>query len=481
MPNEEVRVTSALDLELALERILRKQSRVKRLWDYYWGDHPLKYSSERLRDMFDTIDVRFVENWCQVVIDSAMDRIDLMGFMVAHEQDLIGLERGDIERRRKRTEVGATMTTALNGVFRDTELFLDAHDVHLASLVLGEAYVFVWMADDGEIEAYYNDASATHIEYRRDKPREKRFAAKLWEGENGDYVLGMYYPEAFEFYVAKKKEGEILKVTDFVYESRETNPTNVIPIFHFRRSRIKIAGELDGILTLQDAINKLLSDMMVAAEFGAFPQRYIISQAEVGDLKSVPGHVWEVPSGDGKSQRTELGQLNSANLENYLQAIDNIAQSVAIITRTPRHYFWGQTGPISGEALIALESPLNKKVQRYLERFESSWQEIGQFILQLEGHNVERSDIILQWDRPETVQPKTASEIRGLDVQSGLPLITALRREGWTEAEIQDMLDDAELERETLGVVEERDVEEEEDAPSQRESIEEEDDGEAPE
>ena len=47
-------------------------------------------------------------------------------------------------------------------------------------------------------------------------------------------------------------------------------------------------SEIAMVMSNQDAINKLLADMMVAAEFGAFRQRYIISQVDPGSLKNAP-------------------------------------------------------------------------------------------------------------------------------------------------------------------------------------------------
>jgi hypothetical protein len=416
-------VFMATDLDIAVFEILKKRPRISTLWSYYWGEQPLKYSSARLKEMFGSLDISFVENWCGVVVDSTMDRINLSGFVISEDKPA---------------------TELLNDLFNESELILDADDAHLAALVTGESFVFVWRGEDGELEAYYHDPRLCHIEYKNDKPRHKRFAAKMWIDDEAEiYHLVLYYEDRLEYYESTKEWRNVRKGEDFVFRSTETNPYGEIPIFHLRRDRVRISGELDSILTLQDAVNKLFSDMMVAAEFGAFPQRYLISTAEVRDLRSSPGLVWDIPAADGKTQPTEVGQLPSAELGNYLRAMDKLSQSISVITRTPRHYFWGQQGPISGEALLAMESPLNKKIERYTNRFSATWKQIATFILRLYGHEVPSADIVPHYDSPQTVQPKTMAEMRKLSVDSGMPLITVLKQEGWTEPEIDDMISDA--------------------------------------
>jgi hypothetical protein len=70
------------DLERAFNALSGKQVAYSLLWDYYDGDHPLVYSTSRLRDVFKGINARFTQNWCAVVIDAMLDRINLLRFVV---------------------------------------------------------------------------------------------------------------------------------------------------------------------------------------------------------------------------------------------------------------------------------------------------------------------------------------------------------------------------------------------------------------
>jgi molybdopterin-biosynthesis enzyme MoeA-like protein len=62
-------------------------------------------------------------------------------------------------------------------------------------------------------------------------------------------------------------------------------------------------------------------------------------------------------------------------------------------------------------------------------------------------------NIVVTWDVPETMQPKTQADIRRLNKESGIPLVSSLRMEGKTEAEIEQILKDVEDEQKRLGTL----------------------------
>lgn len=410
------------DLELAFEALRAKQKPYTRLWDYYDGDQPLVYSAQRLKELFRNVDARFTENWCAVVVDSAMDRLNLGRFQVAENE---------------------RATDAINELWLRTQMGLDSDDAHLAAMVTGEAFVIVWQEPGDALQAYYNDPRKCHIQYDPANPREKLWAAKWWPVKGEGWRLQLYYPEQLQYYYCTAENPTIYNEFKPAPEPIAVNPFRRIPVFHLRLNRRIVKGELNRSITdLQDAVNKLLSDMMIAAEFAALPQRYVISQLEPGGLKNAPNEIWTIPAGDGVGQQTSAGQFPAADLTNYGKQIEELSRAIGIISRTPRHYFYGQGGDPSGEALIAMESPLNKKVTRYIERFTASWQEIAAFMLELTGLAVDPMDVTPIFDPVQTVQPRTETEIREGNVRAGIPLTTTLRNEGWTDAELEQMAED---------------------------------------
>lgn len=404
------------DLERAYKALRAKGQLYKNLFAYYDGDQPVMYTARRLEEIFRGLDAVFTENWCAVVIDSAKDRINLRGFQLAAQQDL------------------------LDRLVADNELLLESDDVHEAALITGEAFVIVWPDEDRQPQMYYNDPRLCHIFYDAENPRLVSFAAKWWVVDNGTMRMTLYYPDRLEYYATTKKAESVTSVTAFIPMDPPAapNPYGRVPVFHFRIDRRAVKGDLKSVIPVQNGINKLLADMLVAAEYGAFKQRWIISNADVqGKLKNAPNEIWDIPAGDGMGQQSSVGEFSATDLANYLNAIDNLAMAIAAIARVPKHYFVGQAGDPSGEALIAMEAPLNKKCQDRIDRFIPVWQQVAAFMLEIAGVSVGAQDITPLFDLPATVQPRTSAEITNIRVGSGVPLKTALTWEGKTEAEIE--------------------------------------------
>lgn len=419
------------DVQIAVNALTYKKRRHDALWKYYDGQAPLVYSSEKLREIFSGLDARFTENWCSVVVDSVLDRLEVQSLTVADDD---------------------AATAVLKSLWELTGIIDDEFAIHEDVAVTGEAFVIAWPNEDGVIEAFQNDSRLCHAEYDGENPRRLRFAAKWWTDENGGVRLTLYYPDRFEYYRTGRqfKAGETPDAKAFEPHGDEPvapNEAGLIPVFHFRSNRRQPKSQLAGAIEVQDMVNKMLADMMVAAEFGAFPQRYVISGNGIQGLQNNPNEIWDLVASDVGTQATQAGQFAAASLENYLGAINKLSADIGIITRTPRHYFYAQGGDPSGEALIAMEAPLNRKVTRLQATLLPTWRDLAAFMLALTGTPVPSQQINVIYAPSETVQPRTSAEIRELNVRAGMPLTTVLRDEGWSEDDLQEMYDDMAAEK----------------------------------
>jgi hypothetical protein len=418
------------DLQCAVTALTAKQRRYSALYAYYDGSQPLVYSSAKLKEIFSGLDARFTQNWCAVVVDSVLDRLELRDLVVSDDD---------------------ATTALLRSLREQSGLVDDEYSIHEDVCVTGEAFVLAWPDDAGMIQAFQNDARLCHAEYDGDNPRKMRFAAKWWPEDDG-VRLTMYYPDRMEYWTTKRilKTSETPDAKAFEPWGEEpvmVNPYGQIPVFHFRSNKRKPQSQLANVIEVQDMVNKLIADMMVAAEFGAFRQRYVISQAGIVNLQNNPNAIWDLVAADKDSQPTQVGEFQPTDLANYLGAINNFTSTIGIITRTPKHYFYSQGGDPSGEALIAMEAPLNHKVERLQGALEPTWRDLAAFLLILAGQSVPSQAIWANYEEPETQQPRTQAEIRELSVRAGMPLTTVLRDEGWTEADLAQMDADKEAER----------------------------------
>lgn len=415
------------DVARAVQAIAKKQKPYSKYWAYYDGKQELVYSSRRLRTIFQKIDARFNLNWCAVVVNSVVDRMEVAAF------DVKG---------------GKSVTDAANELWDNLELDLEQEDVYRCASVTGESFVIIGQKPSGDLEAYFNDSRWTEAFYDEEDPQAMSFAAKLWLDDGNRVRLILYYADRLEYYVSRNElKGRNMAgfdSRDLVEDPEYGAPENVfnpaIPVFHFTTQRCRAVSDLLNVIEPQDAASKLFADEMVAAEFGAFAQRYIISNAEnLGELKNAPNEIWTIPFGDGGAS---VGQFAATQLNNFYDAIDKITHAIGIITSTPKHYFSPQAGDPSGEALIAMEAPLVKKVTKRGKLFASTWRAVMAALLTKSGQPTTLSDIKVIMEPAETVQPLTSAQIVGAEVGYGMPMKSALRRRGVKPNEIDDIMKD---------------------------------------
>ena len=414
------------DLQIAVSHLTWKKPRYDTWWNYRDGDQPLIYSSSKLREIFHGLDARFVINVCAVVVDCVLDRLALRSLQVSS---------------------GDQYDDLLQAAREGSGLVDDEYSIHEDVCVTGEAFVIVWPnAETSAIEAFHNDARLCHAEYDGANPRRMRFAAKWWH-EPDAVRLVLYYPDRLEHYTTTRpfKDGEI--PTDKAFqpfgdEPVQANEWGTIPVFHFRGNRRRPKSQLNDAITIQDMINKTTADLFTVGEFMAFPQRYVISEAGIANLQNNPNAIWDLVASAQGAQPTTAGQFPAAGMDGYLSVIDSLLTKLGVITSTPKHFFYAQGGDPSGEALIAMEAPLNRKVARLQQTLAPTWRDLAAFLLRLAGYDVPSRDVWAQYEESATVQPRTDAEILKLSVDAGIPLRTLLRDRNWSDEDLAQMDED---------------------------------------
>lgn len=413
----EKEVLDTTDVLASVDIFLAKIPIYNILWNYYSGNHELKYSTEKLKDVFDKLNVKFIQNWCGVVVDSLLDKLNMVGVISESDPDTKRIEE-----------------------YYDSKLVdLEETEVHKDCLIFGESYIVVDFEDDST-DIFHNDPRICHMFYDEGNPKKKVFASKVWT-EGKHLMMNLYYSDKIEYWKSEKEKlAESKKAGDWTQLS--VSEIEAMPVFHYRSDLKQTSDITISVQTIQDAINKLFSDMMVSAEFGAFRQRYIISNADTNNLKNAPNEIWEIPTSGPDEGQTQVGEFGQTSLENYSKEISKLAQTIAIITRTPKHYFMETGGNISGEALLAMESPLNKKADTRRKSFESSWVELFEYLSAREKWSPEGLAVV--WAQVASVQPLTEMKIIDTGVKAGIPLVTMLREIGWSEKKIIAMAKDKE-------------------------------------
>lgn len=380
------------DIKIALENILTKREGYQKAEAYYEGVNGEVFANQRWFKVFryEGSDFRF--NFSKTVVDSVLNRLEIKQILAGTEQAM----------------------NYIDEIWNQTDLKLDINEIHRNALVFGDSYAIVWPDENGTLAIDYNSPMSTTIIYSQDNPRQKEFAAKIWQVLDGNtklIKLNMYYPDRIEKYMGY---GDIDTITNNVNLSlMETipNPWGEIPVFHFRTHKPFGRPEHADAYGPQDAINKLISTHMFTVDYQGAPQRYALSSGgnsnefddfseddtareNIGALQNGPGELWYL---QGVSS---VGQFPAADPGIFTAPVMEYVNAMASITSTPNHYFLKGSNIPSGQALRVAEAPLFKKVQNRQLAFGSTWRDLFKFMFKIE--NIP-ADVEVKWENAESI------------------------------------------------------------------------------
>ncbi len=424
------------DIDTALAQITARLDGYKHYAAYYDGDHDLAFATEKFNSSFAGRFSAFADNLCPRVVDALADRLKVEGF---------GVVTGD-----------ANIADTAWAIWGANNMAERAGEVHNEAFTAGDAYVIVWPNGDQEPIIYPNDACMMTVVYDQERPGVILWAAKCWVDQtSGLYRLNLYYPDRLEKYVAKGKLNAFPKrVAQFgKYQvDGEAWPymypsgwSGTVPVFHFtNNAKIGRPGrsELKPVIPLQDALNKSVLDMLVAAEFVALPQRWAVGmEVEYDELTGKPKHelqvavdrLWTIASDTAR-----FGEFQAANLAQFLDIQEHFRAEIARVSSTPLHYMMLQSGSFpSGEAMKTAEAPFLAKTDDRTTSFGSIWANVLELALKMKGVKVV---LTTKWKdtAPRSDKEHTGSVIEKLEANI-IDVIQAGDELGYSEQTVLDM------------------------------------------
>lgn len=372
--------------------------------DFYSGDHPTLLTQRQAAYLNVSLESTFSYNHCPIVVDSLVERLRVTGFSAGQDAAL-----------------SETLWDWWNANRMDAQQIL----AHTYAARDGLSFVLVdWDADNQRPGFYVNEAwngdSGVKVHWAGPIFPGQRilFASKRWrvefEGDGKEIDtyrrLNIYYPDRIEKYRSgSDAEGEWEPHWD---ESDDQNlwpmpwvddqgePLGV-PVVVFLNKQSGVS-ELKDVLPLQIAINKLLVDLLAAADVEGFG---IFTKTGGGLVQSpqvFPGAFWQ-----DTDPAASWGKLPGAEMTGLLQSLDRLTQAVAVVTRRPLSYFTAQA-TTSGEHLKQLESGLINTAKAAQVTFGNSWEDLMNIALRLAqafgGVPVPASaiDVSTEWADPES-------------------------------------------------------------------------------
>ncbi len=347
---------------------------------YYDGRQPLALASERFHTAFGARLRALADNFCALAVDSIEERLSVDGFRFTDQH-------GDQD---------AWSIWQRNGLDNDSSL------AHRDALLFGRGYALVWVDADGQPTVSIESPRFVYVHHAAGNRRVRASAVKRWLDEDGYQHATLFLPDSVSMWrSATKVSAETLYATyqpdpasvtmtmpGAGWELVDTvaNPLGVVPVVPFtnrpRSDTTEGRSEISDLLGIQDAINKLVADLIIASEYSSFRQRWVTGIEIPTDPET--GQVVEPFNAAinrmfvSEDPQTRFGSFEASDLGNYVKAIEMLVQHLAARAAIPSHYLSAlssQQFP-SGDALRSAEASLVAKVRTRQRWFGEAWEEV---------------------------------------------------------------------------------------------------------
>jgi hypothetical protein len=359
---------------------------------YYYGAHPLQFATSKFREAFGSLFSEFADNWCPVVVDSSSERLAVQGFRFGAE--------------------GYAGDQAAWEIWQANNLDGDSGIAHTEAIKTGHAYVIVDAGEPPRITV--ESPCEVTIAYMPGDRRKRAAALKRWKDRDGFMYARVYLPDG-TYRFKSRSAFDPYTPTQWLPEEvdRVANAFGgIVPVIELRNNPSMMRGgksDLEAVIDIQNAINKIITDMLVASEYASFRQRWasgieIPVDPETGKpnasrFMSAVSRIWVVEDPDAK-----FGEFQVTDLGIYVKAVETLIQHLAAQTRTPPHYLTAGLGQWpSGDSLKASEAGLVAKVMRKQLDFGEAWEEAMRLAFYVTGDTAKASavDAEVIWKDPE--------------------------------------------------------------------------------
>lgn len=405
-------------LKRMLDKLTAQRAGIKKYSDYFDGSQPLAFATSNYRAEFEGMVKAISDNWMPIIVEAVNERMHIDGFRFGEDP-------------------GADADAW--SIWQENSLDCDSELLHLDAFKFGVSAAMVWLDDDtGRPIITVEHPSEVCVVHAPGTARKRVAAVKNWFDDwEGVHFANLYLPD--ETHKFSSLDG-----SDWLPYEVVPNPVGIVPVVAFR-NRLDTFGrfrsELDGFLSTQDQINKLVADMMVASEFAAFRQRWATGMEIPKDpatgkpiqpFRASVNRLWVNPSEDGK-----FGDFGATDLKNYIDAITARIQSLASRSRTPPHYLLASGVFPNGESTKAAETGLISKVRSRQRAFGEAWEDVMRLAFAMTG-DPRQSEV-----KAETIwrDPETRSESEHMDalikqLALGIPKEALWSAAGYTPTEV---------------------------------------------
>lgn len=408
---------------------------------YSDGDQDLAFATPKYAAIFGQLFKSFSYNRTAGVVDAHADRLQVERFVTDQE----------------------TVNDAVAEIWGRNRMDQRAGEVHKEALRAGDAYVIVWpetgdaYGDEGVFpQLWPQRAGQIRVHYDDERPGLVTLAAKTWRLHDGRLRLNFYFPDRIEKYITIQKAEQVPKnasaLTHYQADGEPwpvPNPWGTVPVIHFANNAGTGeygASELRDVIPLQDALNKVLTDLILASEMGSFPQKVILGldsddpdvQEGLRRLESGLNKIFTIPPDSGGTLPS-IAEFTATDLSQIVTVVELFDKLISRVSRVPVHYLQMSGDFPSGRALRTAEAPFVSKIEDRQQAFGNCWEDAMGLALRMAGI-AEPGDLSTVWKSAAPLSQDDMWDLAEIKSRVGVPLGQILREQGYDEATIVQVL-----------------------------------------
>ncbi len=347
----------------------------------------------------------------------------------------------------------------------DNSLDAKQKDIYEASLRDSNVGVIVGYDKDNKRPTFtpnlLYDGKTGLLRFHYDNDNNLLFASKRWTtwdpltpGATGKRRLTVYRDTQIERYEADSKQLTGWRFLEPKEIGGDPNPQPWldtdgtplgIPVIPFENPN---GSELEEVIIIQKLLNHSLSTFDIATDFHGFPILWLVN-AVLPKAADGTSQIPEFSPGTGilLGEGGKADRIEPADLIKMFQAgVLSWVQVLSIIKGWPAFLFDLSGNIPSGVALKILEGSLVNQVEDKQVVFSDAWKacfDMGRKLHRLAGNGDLQGSLRLTWKRAQTNDELNQIEIKEKKFTTGeIPIIQRLRELGYTEKQINQMLDD---------------------------------------
>jgi hypothetical protein len=391
----------ALALVAELEKRLEDRAEaIEEYRAYYNGEHRITFATKKWRETFGRTFGEVINNWCKKVVNTRTQRLNILGFRFGEGADGAAAD-ADAEAWR---------------IWRRNRMHLESKIVHRDIVTTGYGAVLVWPStrDPSFPAITVEDPLQTTVLNDPENPQDPVAGLKRWRDLDDTWHAYLFTDRAM--WTLEGGSGSHARNWEIVDHS--PHALGRVPIVEFVNDP-DVYGEgtsaLEDIVPLNDMVNKILADAMIASEFAAYPQRVLMNMeipvgADGEPDQSIVGGInrWIAIEGtedeDGKITTPDIKELQAADLSNYTGLIDLlVAHAASLASMPPQLLLGGGLKNVGGDAMTAAESGLVSVAHDLQAWTGADWETVMRLAFAILG-NAQRADDYMAetiWSDPE--------------------------------------------------------------------------------